>query len=309
MTDLTIIIPHYNTHDLLKKLLDTIPVYDNIQTIVIDDKSDSDIVKLHALRNDAGFNHVAFLDNTTDKKGAGVCRNIGLESAGGEWVLFADADDFFTENFYSKIEKYFKSENDVVFFMPTSVILGKNTSGKRHVPYCRMIENYIKAPDKSNELKIRYSFPVPWSKLIRRALIKRNDVFFDEILVSNDVMFSAKVGHYMTKFEISTETIYCATSNSGSLTKRLNEKNFDIRFSAFIKLHGFLKEMLSENNFKLLGLSGAAYLYLAFVYRLRLKKMLEIITKMKKNKIKIFEVKRDLNPFLVVKKILVYGNK
>jgi len=38
--DLSIIIPHYNIFELLRRLLDSIPKKDNIEIIVIDDKSD-----------------------------------------------------------------------------------------------------------------------------------------------------------------------------------------------------------------------------------------------------------------------------
>lgn len=43
MIRLSIVIPHYNTPDLLQKLLDSIPVDEGIQVIVVDDKSDRDL--------------------------------------------------------------------------------------------------------------------------------------------------------------------------------------------------------------------------------------------------------------------------
>ena len=95
---LSIIIPHYNTSDLLEKLLSTIPKDKNIEVIVIDDKSqDKHIEDIEDLKTEEKYIDFLFLKNQTLKKGAGTCRNIGLDHAQGEWVLFADADDYFAD--------------------------------------------------------------------------------------------------------------------------------------------------------------------------------------------------------------------
>ena len=309
MIYLSIIIPHYNTPGYLKKLIDTIPVSDVIQTIVIDDKSDVETEKYSDLKNDKRYSHVTFLDNTTSKKGAGVCRNIGLERAEGKWLLFADADDFFIEHFYDKVKKYFCSENEIVFFTPTSVILETNKKSVRHLTYSKILEDYLNVPSRANELQVRYTYYVPWSKLFNKDFIMKNDILFDETLISNDGMFSAKAGHFMTRFDISTDTIYCVTDHDYSLTKVQDEKYYYIRLDVFIRFHDFLKERLSKNDFRLLGLSGAAFLYLAFVYKLKFKKILKVVVKLKKNKVKIFTMKRGLNPLTTIKKIIIYNTE
>ena len=95
----SIIIPHKNTPDLLKRCVSSIPRREDVQIIIVDDNSDEKIVD---------FEHFPFLGtpNATvvfDKssKGAGHARNIGLEKAEGKWYLFADSDDFFFYFFQS----------------------------------------------------------------------------------------------------------------------------------------------------------------------------------------------------------------
>jgi glycosyltransferase involved in cell wall biosynthesis len=92
----SVIIPHKNRPDLLQYCLNSIPRRKDIQIIVVDDNSDEDKVN---------FNKFPGLDDeyveiylTKEGKGAGYARNMGLKHAKGKWLLFADADDFFTEN-------------------------------------------------------------------------------------------------------------------------------------------------------------------------------------------------------------------
>ena len=87
MLNYSIIIPHKNCPDLLKRLLDSIPERDDVQIIVVDDNSDEG-KKPSIDRKDT---EVILLD-AERSKGAGRARNVGLEHAEGKWLLFADAD-------------------------------------------------------------------------------------------------------------------------------------------------------------------------------------------------------------------------
>ena len=149
---LSIVIPHYNSVSTLVKLLDSIPKKDDIEIIVVDDNSDRDQESLEKLINDQRFRHVSFYKNISKNKGAGACRNIGLQKLQGEWVLFADADDYLLEDFYTTVKKYFNTDNDVVFFTPTSIVLETGDEADRHIVYKNIIENYIKNKDRRAEL-------------------------------------------------------------------------------------------------------------------------------------------------------------
>lgn len=114
---ISIIVPHYNTPDSLLKLLHTIPDREEVEVIVADDNSSVPLEDLQQKLKQ--FPRVQFIVNDSGTKGAGASRNVALKKAVGKWILFADADDFFTEDFYEKLVPYLDSDYDLVYFPPT----------------------------------------------------------------------------------------------------------------------------------------------------------------------------------------------
>ena len=115
----SIIIPHYDIPDLLMRCLKSIPVSEDIQVIVVDDNSPDADTYLERYP-ELSRPYLEFI-RTTKGGGAGYARNIGLEHAKGEWLLFADADDFFVEDMYDIISSNADLEADVIYFKKESV--------------------------------------------------------------------------------------------------------------------------------------------------------------------------------------------
>ncbi len=282
---LSIIIPHFETPDLLEKLLKSIPNLNDIQIIVIDDNStiktiDSSFKKL--------FNHVKFLTNTSTRKGAGASRNIGLDAALGKWVLFADSDDYFMEKFYFEVSKYFNSDCDIIYFMTDSIYLETGLGASRHITYAKRTSDFINKPCKKTELILRYRHISPCSKMIRRSVITNNNIRFDEVLTSDDVLFCAKAGFFADKIFASPSCIYMITSSLSSLTSNQSEKHFDIRLSVYINYYNYLKNILDTKSFKILQLSASIFIFDSFRYGI--SKTIETIKILKSFKIKLIRI-------------------
>lgn len=115
----SIIVPHYNDLDNLNKLLLSIPERDDIQIIIIDDRSQIAGEKIAEVCK--GHSNVILKWNKDGKKGAGACRNIGIKHAAGEWLLFADADDTFVKDAFKHLDESVHQEADLYFFSPVSI--------------------------------------------------------------------------------------------------------------------------------------------------------------------------------------------
>ncbi|WP_026506345.1 glycosyltransferase family 2 protein [Butyrivibrio sp. MC2013] len=261
---ITIIVPHFNSFDKLMRLIKSIPADTEsfVEVIVVDDKSDN-VTSMQYDQIERALAEIngILLRNSSNCKGAGVCRNIALENARGKFLLFADADDFFIDGFTGYIKKYIKSDNDIIFFPPTSVYEGTNTQAIRHLHHEKLCKDYIKNGDSSSEIKLRYKWDSPWSKMIQTRIVKDNNIRFDETIVANDVMFSMKTSYYAKTVAVAEDIIYCITATKDTLTTKKSKEWLEVRVGVFIDRYNFLKTRLSPKEFSYLAFNGKYYLF------------------------------------------------
>ncbi|MGL4904341.1 MAG: glycosyltransferase family 2 protein [Cetobacterium sp.] len=235
--DCTIIIPHYNSVKYLNKLLNSIPSNQNIEILVIDDRTPNLNIELIVKKE-----NLIILSNEKGIKGAGTCRNIGLKEAKGDWIIFADSDDYFLEGSFDYLKKYYDSNYEVVIFKSKSYFIETLDEAQRHLRYNYLIDNYLKSKtDKDKELLI-YKYEVPWGRMIKKSFIDKFDIEFEEIIVSNDMWFSIMVASNVKNVYIDGKEIYCITDSKESLTKIFSEEALDIRFKTALKIASFLKK-------------------------------------------------------------------
>ena len=259
---LSIIVPHYNDWERLCRAIESIPKRDDLQIIVVDDKTEGCKERLKVLR--ARYPYVEFYENLTKKKGAGQARNIGLDNAYGKWVCFMDADDYFLDTFEETLTVLtcdISSNVDIVFWAPTSFREGLGQKAVRHQDYESLVKEHVDKPTINSELRLRYLFYSPCSKFIRRSLITNNSIRFDTVLYANDVMFSTKIGFYAREILAVNRTYYCISEGEGSLTTTVNKKSKRIRLKVEQKQYHYLKKHLSNMQMRELGVSVTTGIY------------------------------------------------
>lgn len=231
----SVIIPHYNTPDLLYKCLDSIPVRNDIQVIVVDDNSDED-KKPTVLRSNVEVIYLSKLDS----QGAGHARNVGLTKARGKWLLFADADDFYLEGAFELSDRYLNSSYDIIYFGIDSV---DSNTGRRVERY-KVYNKYVVACDNINKDRIdmlRFRHDVPWGKMIRHSLVVNNNIKFGETKYCNDTLFSTLTALNACSVYADIMPFYCVTERMGSLITHLNLDAYFIRYEVILKKNSILR--------------------------------------------------------------------
>jgi glycosyltransferase involved in cell wall biosynthesis len=90
----SVIIPSYNKELYISESISSVlnQSYSELELIIIDDHSTDATSKLISEFNDS---RIIFRQND-ENRGANYCRNAGLKIAGGEYIVFLDADDILT---------------------------------------------------------------------------------------------------------------------------------------------------------------------------------------------------------------------
>lgn len=237
MRSISIVIPHYNGSEQIQTLLDSVPAHDLIQVYIVDDhSSDAHFEKVRLLADQ--YERVTVLKVPDGLKGPGVARNYGVEKSQADWILFADADDYFLKDTLIALEQVIDSDADMVVFPPTSVVESTGQKATRHLQYLKLFNKYR----LTGNTKQFFGFYAPWSKLVRRDLIIKHDIRFDNGIGGEDNIFSLKTAYYAHRIEVSESEIYCVVESDTSMMGDYTDDVLQNLFAAMCRYNDFLKE-------------------------------------------------------------------
>ncbi len=224
---------------LLVRLLLSIPESGDIQVIVVDDCSPcaktmlSEFPQLN--RTNVEYYYLA------QNGGGGKARNEGLKYAKGTWLLFADSDDFFSTDFVSLLDENYNTEADVVYFNVLSVESDDvSKSATRNRAKELLFEKYRSTGEMDH---FRYSYCEPWGKMVRRDLVEKNHIRFDETKVANDYFFSVVSGCLATSVDVCDRHLYVLTRRNNSVSSGFanTDEKLLIRLDVYTKVQLFLQ--------------------------------------------------------------------
>lgn len=189
---ITLIIPVYNAEKYLKETIDSIINqsigFNNIELILVDDFSIDNSKKIIEQYAKEHNNIVPFYSNENHGH-PGFGRNIGLENATAEYIMFMDNDDELDEDMCKKLYDTLIYENaDVVCCDTyTSDPLGDK---KETVPYSNGIKkkNYIII---ENDDLLLFKNNSIWNKIYKKSIIDKNQIRFEENTYADDLIFTS----------------------------------------------------------------------------------------------------------------------
>lgn len=226
----SIVIPHYNSADYLRRMLQSIPERDDIQVIVVDDGSRED--EKRKLKNLLHKN----LDiiYSPQNYGGGTERNIGFEKVQGKWFIGCDADDFFSEGAFDILDKYTNSDLDYLCFC-IKVIDEK--TGKRLIHPIRSdesVRNFIKNKNRETLIYFKFRNFEPWNKMISVDFMKRENIHWENCRINIDVMFGLQIGLRAKKFGAISDELYNLVFTEGSITRK--KRSIEREFGFFLQV-------------------------------------------------------------------------
>ena len=191
---ITIIIPVYNTYEYLKRCVESVckQTYHNLEIILIDDGSTDGSQQLCDVLQETD-DRIAVLHNKNS--GVSAARNLGLDSAHGEYVVFVDSDDWIEKGAveHALITQQTTGADLIVWGYSADFLDVQNNilrSNKYSADGRCQADNYIILLQENVLGLMGYV----WNKLYKRDLLIRSNARFKEkISLYEDILFNSIV--------------------------------------------------------------------------------------------------------------------
>lgn len=252
----SVIIPHYNDVAHLERLVLSIPIErDDLQAIVVDDCSPNQ-ASLESLK--AKFPNL-FWRSTPENRGAGAARNIGIDAAMGDLLVFADSDDEFLPGAFEVFDEEIKLDDDLTYFLADAVQEVKGEPSNRADVINQLCLDYLRDRSRTSEERLRVRHVNPYPKIYRRQFILEQGLRYQESMVSNDVAFNVMAGVKAERLTVIPRPVYRIYRRADSLTDLGSSKLFLER----VKVKADLASWLKANGISDLP-RGTGYLVMSF---------------------------------------------
>lgn len=237
---ISIIIPIYNGEKYIDRCMKVLSnIKENVEIILINDGStDNTKKKLQKYKSRSNITII-------NQKNSGVsnARNMGIQIAKGDYIMFCDIDDYYDENVIPTITRRIIQEN------PDLLIFGrKDIQGNKLI--CKYpIEKITKTLNNIEYLEKffcngNHTYSV-CNKVYKRSIIKRYNIKFNsQITLSEDTLFNLEYISHCKIFLVEQNCYYMRQYNEGSTIFRKNI-NFYWDNTKIIKI--FTKSVEDEN--------------------------------------------------------------
>ncbi len=191
----SVVVPMYNAQDHLAQCLDSVlsQTLRDLELICVDDGSSDGTCRLVEERA-ARDARVRLLQQ--GNAGPGAARNRALDEARGEYVYCLDADDFMRRNMLATcVGAMERSQADMalVAFRTYNQQCERSFRADWSVRNRDAFPSYRQGAftwDAAPDLFFETVQNVPWNKVVRRSLLDRNNIRFQQIRLTEDLMYS-----------------------------------------------------------------------------------------------------------------------
>lgn len=234
---ISIILPTYNSDNVLEKAIKSVEkqTYENWELIIIENGK-----KGQAEQIVQSFKDKRIIYIYQEQPNVSNARNVGLETATGEYIAFIDSDDQYEIDFLEKmLSNLIENETQLV------------TCGYRRAfeKNKMLIENNEKILNTTNikeyleTTKENYLYNELWNKMYISEIIKEHNIKFDKSYeLGEDFLFNLDYTKYIKKASFINEPLYIYTDGEYGLKLRYRPNKFEIEYDLTKYLEKFYIE-------------------------------------------------------------------
>ena len=202
---ITVIVPVYNNDSFLSECIESIlnQSYRKLEVIVVDDGSIDSSFSICKKYEKLDSRVKAIRQ---DNMGVSVARNKALNQASGDFVCFVDSDDFLAEDFVEYMLHLINETDSQIAIVPDVIYYPtvereyseeelKTVTWTGEKTACEMLYGKIEIG--------------PWNKLIKREIIEKNNIRFNEELAGGEgYLFSIESFSEATRVAVGHKRVY-----------------------------------------------------------------------------------------------------
>lgn len=190
----SVIIPIYNVIGFIRRGIDCLErqTFRDFEVIMVDDGStDGSSELLDEIEKTHSYVRVYHQGNA----GSGPARNLGIEKARGEYLMFFDIDDIIHADALSIIERYLKRQPiDLLIFSYNEIDARTGINTQLKFEYSELYTNSeLRSVYIPKLCGMRFNNGFVWNKVYNRLFLEENKLKFEPLRIQQDEAFNLTV--------------------------------------------------------------------------------------------------------------------
>ena len=228
----SIIIPIYNVEKYLRQCIDSVLAENflDCEIILVNDGSPDgcgEICDEYANK----YSHIKVIHKHNG--GLSDARNAGIKEAKGDYLIFLDSDDYWI-NINKNQKNYIGgggggilSDLQLLTNDKIDLILHPSSDNIRKIPKEISFTNNDFINNFEALVKSNYYVSNAWTKIVRREIIIKNNLFFPKGYIHEDLPYSLALARFVKTFAIYNNPFYQYRVLDDSISHNIKYKNFN----------------------------------------------------------------------------------
>lgn len=255
---ISVIIPVYNGEKYIRACIENMlnQSYKNLEIIVVNDGS-------HDQSGIIAGEYPVQVIHFEKNRGLSAARNIGIDTAKGEYIHFMDVDDAINLDYYKEMAKA---------IMETDADIACGGMWNERYSYKSQRFKKIKVYTSAHErLKATYvgKWGYVWRYLFKIDFLKKHDLRFEVGRFVEDLIFSFHAVYYADKLVVVPNTTYFYYYWENSISTAQDNAHHEKYLQDLMHAKSYIRNFADEHNFKIPGINSdkLSYIWRKYVSR------------------------------------------
>lgn len=249
MIQISFILPCYNVEKYIADCLESLysqDISENEYEVICVNDCSTDNTREIILKYGKNHSNLRLIDHDVNKN-AGAARNTGITKANGQYIWFVDPDDMIKPKCLSELlEIANKKELDILMFNFDAIdeIYENTINVKDTYSYSNVLKgiDYVETFFNGNLSGIT----IVWQQLFRKEFILAHNIYFPELRIGEDCIFSWKSILNAEKVQSVLSHYYTYRRNNQSIT--LKKATSNIFYDKYLQFPLEVKKILHKKN-------------------------------------------------------------